>query len=483
MKNLIIFEPDLVGVLLVNEEQVGNTIILNITTDDTADQWLGVMKGNVALDDIPLESGALNVVELTASMWALGKVTTVGLFKGIGAEEPAAQFVIRFPEILDTDSSLSGGNGVYTMQGSSSTDHLIEQLQQSIMTLSVNAVDYIMPSAVDNSAIADGATHTVLTFEFEAKQEDEKTSFYSQLTYDIETAVDTVNDIYTDCDITVTYKLDGATLGISHYAYGDGDKILALNYLLQNFSIGNHTFVVTITSEGGTLGGNNFQIISAYLLAAASVAEGYADEYEITDESWSGDGEFYPDVLPEGLDNEDLSEEAHETGAAEGLIKYALGPASSDQSGSVQSLSEFFNTKYMLCVGQHYFEPFYRTNGYYRKDGTHGMEDGTGGKIGRTSGVFYIPIKRITGYHFFKFTAKTIKNNGLNHGVDFNRISAGVGYVDSNGVMHTASSPQEASVTDWTEYSVGISMLPYVDYIILSGSDGSPAYKNLYFVR
>ena len=484
MKNVIYFEPDLDAVLLVNEEQVGNTIILNIITDDTENQKLGIMKGDTALDDIELESSAENVVELSSTAWALGKITTIGLFKG-DDEDPVATVAIRFPEILNTDSTLSGGNGTYTMQGSSSSDYILQQLQEQILTLSAQAVEYILPESIDITTISDGSTHSVLTFEFESKQEDEKVSFYSQMTYDIETAVDAVNEVYTDCNITVTYKVDGTTLGISHQAYGDGDKILTLNYLLSGFSIGNHSFVVQITVEGGTLGAENFQMISAYLLAAASVAEGYAEEYDITDDSWSGDGEFYPDILPEGLTNDDLSEEAHESGVAEGLIKYALATTPHGESAGVQTLSEFFNTKYMLCVGQYYSEPFYRVNGYYRKDGTHGDEtNAQGNKTGFTSMVFFIPIKRVTGYHFFKFKAKTIKDVGTNlGGQNFNVVSAGVAYVDSGGTMRTVASPQEVSVADWTEYSVGISTIPYVDYIVFSASDGSPAYKDMYFVR
>ena len=483
MKNVVYFEPDLNAVLLVNEEQVGNSIILHITTDDAENQKLGIMKDQTALDDIDLESDAENVVELASTAWALGKITTIGLFKG-ESEDPVATAAFRFPEILNTDSTLSGGNGVYTMQGSSSTDYLLEQLQEQILTLSAQAVEYILPESIDVSTISDGSTHSILTFEFESKQEDEKVSFYAQMTYDIETAVDAVNEVYTDCNITVTYKVDGQTLGISHQTYGDGDKILTLNYLLSNFPIGNHSFVVQITVDGGALGTQNFQMISAYLLAAAAVSDGYADEYEITDESWSGDGEFYPDVLPEGLDNEDLSEEAHESGEAEGLIKYALASSTSTPIPNISTLQEWFNTKYMLCNGQYYAEPFYRVNGYYRKDGEKGMATSSTGKpVGQTALDFYIPIKRVTGYHFFKFKAKTIKNNGLFNGTDYNRVQAGVGYVDDGGVMHRTMSTMEVSVADWTEYSVGISMLPYVDYIVFSGSDGSPAYKDMYFVR
>lgn len=483
MKNVIYFEPDLDAVLLVNEEQVGNTIILNIITDDAENQKLGIMKGDTALEDIELESDAENVVELSSTAWALGKITTIGLFKG-GDEDPVATVAIRFPEILNTDSTLSGGNGTYTMQGSSSSDYILQQLQEQILTLSAQAVEYILPESIDITTISDGSTHSVLTFEFESKQEDEKVSFYSQMTFDIETAVNAVNETYTDCNITVTYKVDGTTLGISHQAYGDGDKILTLNYLLSGFSIGNHSFVVQITVDGGTLGAENFQMISAYLLAAASVAEGYAEEYDITDDSWSGDGEFYPDILPEGLTNDDMTEEAYESGVEDGLIKYALSSAPHVQAPDVNVLSEFFLTKYMLCNGSYYAEPFYRTNGYYRKDGEKGESPSTTGKpVGQTDLRFYIPIKRITGYHFLKFKGKTIQNNGLNGATDYNDVSCGVAYVDSNGVMQTVFRNLEKSIAEWTEYSVGISTLPYVDYIVLLGADGSPAYKDFKFTR
>ena len=225
-------------------------------------------------------------------------------------------------------------------------------------------------------------------------------------------------------------------------------------------------------------------MISAYLLAAASVAEGYAEEYDITDDSWSGDGEFYPDILPEGLTNDDMTEEAYESGVEESLIKFALAPDTQTPTPDISVLSEFFNTKYILCNGSYYAEPFYRTNGYYRKDGEKGMTTSTTGKpVGQTDLRFFIPIKRISGYHFLKFKGKTIQNNGLNHGADFNDVSCGVAYVDSNGVMQTVFRNLEKSVEDWTEYSVGISTLPYVDYIVLLGADGSPAYKDFKFTR
>ena len=62
-------------------------------------------------------------------------------------------------------------------------------------------------------------------------------------------------------------------------------------------------------------------------------------------------------------------------------------------------------------------------------------------------------------------------------------VAAGVAYVDGNGTMQLVTSPEQANVDEWTEFSVGISTIPYVDYIVLYGASGKPAYKGLRFVR
>lgn len=359
---------------------------------------------------------------------------------------------------------------------------VLKRTTNEIRNLSTKIVDYILPTDIEESDIASGANSNVIEFEFNCSSEDEKSSFYASVNFDIATDADLQMETYGDCTLTITYIKDGTNVEVQTHTFGDGSYMLMLNYLLSNMYKGLHSFVVKFALSGGSL--SSLQVISAYLLAASSVEDnsgGSYDEYDITNDY---NGEFAEDVLPEGLDNEDISIEAHESGTAEGLIKYALATTTHGNSPTIQALSEYFLSKFMLCVGQYYSEPFYRTNGYYRKDGIKGDETRPLGKTGFTSCAFFIPIKRITGYHFFKFKGKTIKDVGLNQGgQNFNIVQAGVGYVDGNGVMHVAAIPQEVSVADWTEYSVGISTLPYIDYIVLYGSDGSPAYKDLYFVR
>ena len=360
--------------------------------------------------------------------------------------------------------------------------NVLRRTTQEIRNLSTKIVDYILPTNIEESNIGSGSNSNIIEFEFNCSSEDEKSSFYASVNFDIETDADLQTETYGDCTLTVTYIKDGTNVEVQTHTFGDGSYMLMLNYLLSGMYKGLHSFNVKFSLSGGSL--SSLQVISAYLLAASSVEDntgGDYDEYDITNDY---NGEFADDVLIDGLDNEDLSIESYESGTEESLIKYALAPDTQTPTPDISVLSEFFNTKYILCNGSYYAEPFYRTNGYYRKDGEKGMTTSTTGKpVGQTDLRFFIPIKRISGYHFLKFKGKTIQNNGLNHGADFNDVSCGVAYVDSNGVMQTVFRNLEKSVEDWTEYSVGISTLPYVDYIVLLGADGSPAYKDFKFTR
>ena len=251
MKNLLVLESDLEAVLLVNEEQVGNSIVLNITTDDTEDQRLVILKGETAQPDIELESDAENSVLLPNTAWNLGGVTTIQLFKGED-EEPTAAMTIEFPDILDTDSSLSGSAGVYKMQGSANFQQQIISLQEQIENISSQVVDYIKPTSIDQTPIADGDNHDIMTFEFYSSTEGEISSFYSLLNYEVETSVGT-GDIYGDCTITFTFTLDGTQKATIMISGGDCYKETMLNFLLENLSKGNHTFVVNMAVSGGSI--------------------------------------------------------------------------------------------------------------------------------------------------------------------------------------------------------------------------------------
>lgn len=345
----------------------------------------------------------------------------------------------------------------------------IKRTTQELKNTSTKIVDYILPNDIEESNIASGGNSNIETFGFFNSSAGEKSSFYSEVNFTI--ATDSTDTSFGDCTLTVTIKLDGSTVLTEYHTYGDGRHILFLNYLLQDLIKGNHTLKVNFALSGGSM--SQMDIESAYLLAASIVEDntgsGEWDEYDIFDES----GDWGADVLPEGLEPEMMDEDAITGGGGSDMVKYALGPADSDVSGNVQTLSEFFNTKYMLCVGQHNAKAFYKKNGYYTKEAVTQYE------LIRYVAYFYIPIKRITGYHFFKFQAKMIERSAKPH----DWVAAGVAYVDGNGTMHTVLSPEQGNVDEWTEFSVGISTTPYVDYIVLYGASGKPAYKGLRFVR
>lgn len=359
--------------------------------------------------------------------------------------------------------------------------NVLRRTTKEIRNLSTKIVDYILPTNIEESDIESGSNSNIIEFEFNCSSEEEKSSFYASVNFDIATDADLQTETYGDCTLTVTFIKDGTNVEVQTHTFGDGSYMLMLNYLLSNMYKGLHSFDVKFSLSGGSL--SSLQVISAYLLAASSVEDntsGDYDEYDITNDY---NGEFADDVLVDGLENEDISIESYESGQEDSMIKFALASTPTGAMPDYSVLSEYFNSKYMLCYGQYYGEAFYRTNGYYRKKGEKGLGPSSTGKpVGQTLVHFMIPIKRITGYHFLKFKAKTIQNNGLNSGVDVNYVAAGVAYVQ-NGTLNVVTSPIERSVADWTEYSVGISTLPYVDYIVLVGCDGSPAYKNIYFAR
>lgn len=361
---------------------------------------------------------------------------------------------------------------------------VLKRTTTEIKNLSSKVVDYILPTDIDESSIASGANNNIIEFEFNCSSEDEKSSFYASVNFDIATDADLQTETYGDCTLTVTYIKDGTSVEVQQHTFGDGSYMLMLNYLLSGMYKGLHSFIVKFALSGGSM--SSLQVISAYLLAASSVEDnsgGSYDEYDITNDY---NGEFSDDVLVDGLENEDLSIEAYESGAEESLIKYCLSTTPTGNPPNMdENLGQYYLSKYILCWGNYYAEPFYRTNGYYRKAGEKGLYTSSlGYKVGYTAVYFFIPIKRITGYHFLKFKGKTIKNNGNDpQAGDQNWVSIGAGYIDSNGSMHRVQREIALSVADWTEYSVGISTLPYVDYIILVGGDGSPAYKDIYFAR
>ena len=250
MKNLLFLDGNFTAVLLINEEQVGNTISLFVDADATETQSVTITKGETT-QAVTITPSQENRIDLATTMWNYGDVTTLVLSKD-GTE--AGTVVIEFPEVLDTDSSLTGSEGAYKMQGSRNIEQQIIELQESIETVSSQVVDYILPTTISQEPIDDGDNENVLVFEFFSSNDDEKSSFYSCVHLPISTTVDETLQIYHDCDITITLYLDSIPVVQTVQTYGDGDHILMLNYLMTGLTKGNHTLAVNFAPVGGSIG-------------------------------------------------------------------------------------------------------------------------------------------------------------------------------------------------------------------------------------
>ena len=160
---------------------------------------------------------------------------------------------------------------------------VLKRTTNELKNLSSKIVDYILPANIEESNIASGSNSDVIEFEFYSNDEEEKSSFYASVDFNIATDADLVNDVYGDCTLTVTYYKDGTALEVQTHTFGDGYNMLMLNYLLNNMSLGNHTFKIRFALSGGSM--SSIQVISAYLLAATAVESGnYEEDYEIEDD-------------------------------------------------------------------------------------------------------------------------------------------------------------------------------------------------------
>ena len=179
---------------------------------------------------------------------------------------------------------------------------VLKRTTNELKNLSSKIVDYILPTDIEESNISSGSSSDVLEFEFYCNDEEEKSSFYSSLNFTIATDVDSNNDVYGDCTLTVTYYKDGTAVEVQTHTFGDGSFMVMLNYLLSNMSVGNHTFKIRFALSGGSM--SSIQVISAYLLAATAVESGnYEEDYVVDiDDSFAdymteGDQEIVGDYI------------------------------------------------------------------------------------------------------------------------------------------------------------------------------------------
>ena len=158
--------------------------------------------------------------------------------------------------------------------------NVLKRTTNELKNLSTKIVDYILPTDIEESDIADGSNSNVETFEFYNSAEDEKSSFYSMIEFEVETTADLQNETFGDCSLTISFILDGQNREVFTQTYGDGNNVIMLNYLLDDLGQGNHTFIVKFALSGGNI--SSMRAISAYILAASVIETGnYSEDYEI----------------------------------------------------------------------------------------------------------------------------------------------------------------------------------------------------------
>ena len=455
MQNIIYTDADLTAFLVANEEQSGNTIEVVIECDATASQELTITAGDASTTE-QLTPSTKNVVDIPAMLWNFGSDTVITLNKG-GTD--AGTITIHFPGAIDSDAALNETDlQEFTMQGSASVQEQIVSLQESVERVSAQTLAYILPSSVSQIGIADGGSNTVETFEFEAGAENVKVAFYTCIQFLATTTV-TAADAYEDLNLTITISLDGVAVATILQAYRDGRQVLTLNHLVENLSKGNHTLTVAIAAAGGSV--SVMQIVAAYLLTAKSTSGGSITETVIFE-----GGEWAAGMLADGLDAEKMTEAAYKSGVMASIVKdYQFGNQSNP---TYRELDQWLNSSFILWWHQQAGKMFYKQTDYF-------TTDDAGIDYNRTE--YFIPIKRISGYSRIRYKAKTRILQGSP------QYSLGIGAAAVvNGELVRRSHSVDYDTT-WAEYTLDISSLPYVDYIIFLGNYGASAYKDMVLIK
>ena len=463
MKNTIYTDADLNAELLRGEEYNGNTIEIVIDADNTPDQVLTIAAGTTTIAET-VTPGTRNTIDIPQMIWNFGGDTTATLTKD-GTE--AETITITFPAAIDAGAGLNeNGTNAYKMDGSASLQEQIVSLQEQMQTFSMQTLDYILPKTVSQADITDGSNNTALSFEFEVTDEGGRISLFTSLQFLAGTTV--TGSTFDDLNVTGTIELDGNPIATILHTYRDGRQLFTLDYLVENLSKGNHTVTVAFAAAGGSM--SVMQFLSAFLLAAKSTGGSAVQVMPLYT-----NGQWKPGVLIDGLDANKMTEDAMLAGVENSIIKSTISQTQTGAVPDIATLNSFFLSEYLLLAGQYYYEPFYTKDGFYRKQGIRGHNfEGQG----YTSTHFYIPIKRLTGFKKLQFDAMIVKPISIE---TFNVAQVGAGAV-VNGVMEKVVSGAYRPLS-WTTYTVDISSLPYVDYIILYGADGAPAYRNIELIK
>jgi hypothetical protein len=457
MENIIYTDADLNAFLVANEEQDGNTIEVVIECDSTGSQSLTITAGLASATET-LTPGEKNHVDIPSMLWNFGNDTVITLTKG---GSTAGTITIHFPGAIEFDAALNETetDNEFLMQGSATVEQQVVSLQKEVEKVSARSLDYILPSAISQTAIADGANNTVETFEFEAAEENVKVSLFTCIQFLATTTV-TVANVYEDLNTTITISLDGNAVATILHVYRDGRQVLMLNYLVEGISKGNHTVTVNIAAAGGSV--SVVQVVAAYMLVAKSTAAGHMSE-----QSLFSDGAFAPGVLLDDLNPKFLTKAANDNGTEYTIVKYAQSATAQEPMPNISTLSDWYLSKYALATMMYYGTLPYTDNGAIMNQSVHD---------GGCDVAFYLPIKRIAGFNKLVYESKNTYSGQYN----YHCLSAAA-IVD--GVLRNAPVTWNSNISDWTTFTVNISGIPYVDYLMINTAVGNPQFRNIRLVK
>ena len=123
---------------------------------------------------------------------------------------------------------------------------------KSIEELQASALKYLWPISTSDDPIGDGENNTVAEWCIECAA-DAEVGIMVTLGFEIETTVDTVNDIYGDAVLTATLKIDDTTVETLIETYGDGNHVLTISHLLKIEIAGIYSITLEISMDGGDL--------------------------------------------------------------------------------------------------------------------------------------------------------------------------------------------------------------------------------------
>ena len=148
--------------------------------------------------------------------------------------------------------SRSAGKNLGTTSHSAKSMSVMDSVSTKNVKSTTKEMVYILPTDTETGGVADGQNVDVVTFEFETKKNKNDIVMNACISFAVATTA-VSNTSYGDCEVTVTYVLDGTVEETLHATYGDGNQILALNYLMQDLSAGDHMLCINFAVSGGAI--------------------------------------------------------------------------------------------------------------------------------------------------------------------------------------------------------------------------------------